>query len=1588
MTTSLKTKFLSGGFSIQRNDMISIMQQRRKQTFQFMNSFNQTFTRIDAPAQAEFDRIDAYNLISTKRVVIGGTSTKVSQPAKMIYRNGVHRAVLTQITINDQTGISSVIIADGGSGYSPNTDFNINLRGGGSIVTNGDDQRPAVIKARTDGIGRLSTLTIEDAGSGYTAGDLEATVDESPDLGHFVVSFFQDKEDQSSTGIGAITSFDFVSGHNGTDQREGVWFVEQNTSNPITTDGSGNLSRFKIQVYCDAVGGVSKASIFEFGEGFAVGDQITIPQALLGNNITPAEGGGAETPAADLVIVVETVTDANQVKFDFGTVTWRSESFTPGEMISFEYFEDTNIRPDISNGMFRQLAEDMCLHPYANYYSSAWSKNSQRSATLTFNSTGSLEASAASPGVALTATLSNVDTGVQLSAEDAFQSSDVGKRIIEPYGSGTCVIESVDASGVATLSMLTTNYTNEEVNSWARLDVKVYEAPYWRLSIAKNPYNHTFDAAAAYSSNNIPGAVSGAGGFESQPYNIIYPFIDVNTNSPIHIGQNGQQNHREVKKCIDRIGDLFVIESEKGTDIMSSANEITPATTPLPTSINLPQPVKDKRKPQKWRLRFYYDQRDEYIYVNAATDLQIKDNGDITKGQGRDGIKQGIFRQPGEMSEIYHNFSNDTNKAKSGFFRRQGKTTQDVESAYPMSYRLSCTDHGTGLFMFDHASVDQDDDYAWFTIQRHVNNISGKMEMEDGKSPVHCLYSPSKRPEEASEFNVGYYASVDTQYDPVTGSTLMTSKTLNELEVFDVNGRKLQAGLPVESSIKTNSNPVASKTTAYGSGNLFDNNYTSRGIPLTDASTLGTDPTAGISITNDRFSFPAINNTNYGSITKTNIDDSLINVGVYSPAVYDNSGTETQAASYQHSRSGFSLSFGNAHGTNFVPVGQYITGLSASNRYTGTANYGSVGKFTQTPDSGDGAFDGDRGLENFNSARNQQQGPAELGLTLHRVRHRSAGGIDTYLDKNKDVKIIDKVEEGPQRDGDGRSRNLPLVSNCAVFTPTSVAAKNILSQRKILIVHYTEMLATVSVATGTSPNFTNVNATTISNMTSANDAAQAAESWQFLAETAQTANTVVSVEPLNNHPSGGSSAGYSVGELGPVPDSSGGFRSWFATVSGSGGTTDIKVGDVLAGANIDGDNTATTTRALRVDGIAETFPMGDQFIYEYAWLGAGYEGIYANFYGRSGTASRPLFETNRLKVFVDSLEAEAAILGQNYSVDAEGKINFGTTNTSLEYFGTEKAMYAYNLTNDTLKFAEVIPDGVIVKISYEPYADVEENDSGTRTYLIKVPEDRDIPSLWHDVHREAKGIYRFCVREIDVLKPWDYHVSAVIPQIDSPACINPVEQLSITQDKTIVFNFPSPLASQRFIYSDAELDIIAVASANSSTQSGLIKTSSSKFDLDGAHSSDLRLTDAAGVEITKSTNSVSAKGAQELLNYRREYFWHNYKKSDTTTDAIETIKSTPSRTYMGMASTKPHGNGMRIFFQVRGGSIRPLYSDYTPREIFDVEDNFPTSPSLNDEATLGGVKYVYLYTDNDGTGSGGKEPQWVADFTSNFDSIQ
>ena len=1591
MATSLNTEFLSGGFSIQRNEMVSMLQQKHQQKFQFLNSFNQTYTRLEKPAQDEFDRLAPYALSSQKRSFLGGSVTTVTQPLAQIFRKGTQKCSLgiSLGSINANGGITAIDVLSGGYGYAPNLEYNIIIKGGEpttGLLTQ------CIATATADGDGRIVSVDIKSTGNNYnptssnddsTTG-VSAIIDEGMAIGQFAVGFFsKDNADNK----GSITGVEASAGN--TAHRPGVYYVEAGATD--TGDGVDGI----FQIYVDALGNVNKVLPIGFGKDYVVDDTITIPASSMHN--VPV--------ATDLVLKITAITDADQIALDYGTVTWRSETFDVGDTILLEYFLDTKVDKRANDGLMKTLARDMVLHPYGNYFSSAFSSQAQRTAKIVFTAAPSSINVSSSPAWTGTFTLVDEDMktliegrapvtvtaissaagGVVTAAGHGFADGDsikfVGvegmtevngnaytitlidadsfsivdttgfttyvsggtveksligtskklggikaadaaslKRIIEPHGNGVIVITGVDVdTGVVSYSYDSTTYTTNQVNPFDdeasntdSLGVVSYASGDWALAIPESE-------------------------FESQPYSMIYPYVNEDAVTPIAIASNGQQNHRDVKKCVDRIGDLVVVESEKATDLLSSKNDINSATEALPTSVSLTQPVKDVRKPQKWRMRFFYDQRDEYLYVNVATALQIKDNGDLTKGQGRDGIKQSVYRQPGELSEIYFNFSNDTNKAKSGFFRRQGKTTDDIESGYPLAYRLTCSDHGTGLFMFDQASVDQDDDYAWFVVQRHVHNVSGRIEYEDGRSPVHCLYSPSTRPEETSDFNVGFYASVSEDLNTATGETTITSTSLDELQIFDVNGRKLTPGLPVSSSVITDSAPIQQKNDAYGSGATYASQQPAgTNIALTDATSLGTDSITGYTITNDFSEMPAFTAA-YEDLGESKVvfsDSSII------------------------SRTEFSQGYAGGSGSSYVPIAQWVTALQSSiahpTRYGDADNLaGNIAGIgtddgtggTHTRGTGPTVFGG---LRNYNAARNQMQGPAKLGLTISRVRHRSADGVDTFLNADMDVRILDKTEVAPTPDANGKARELPIVSNVATFNPQSTSALALQSSRRVRIIHYTPVIATYT-----------------GGATLGNDMVPVYTAGTKAGFKAQAMAGTGAIVPIPNSLRGGSTNGFKIDISGAAESTTSlngftpigspvGTGSHIITEPGSG-IFDMVAGDELTAygtthADSDALKTAlgllTSGQQLSIEGIRvtkviDTFPEEDQFIFEYAWEGAGFNNEYTNFFGRSGTASQPLYEVNRLKIFVDGAEADAAVNGQNYTIDRNGQAQFGTTNQSLEYFGVEKPMYAYSLTTDTFKFNQPIERGTVVKLSYENYNDVEERDTGKSTYLIKVPEDRDIPNIWNDIHKVAKGIYRFVVRENDVFKPWDYHVSAVIPQIDSPACINPVEQLSITQDKTVIFNFPTPLASQRFIYSDAEMDMVCVAGADSSTQGGIIKTSLTKYDLDSAQVSTLDTGHVAGDE------HVSASG--DKLNFRKPYTWHNVKQGATNAtastafragvDAFDTTTNSTHRTYVGMMSTKPFGNGMRLFLLTRGGPVRPQYSDYTPRDVAEVADN-------------------------------------------------
>jgi hypothetical protein len=1575
--------------------MVSMLQQKHQQKFQFLNSFNQTYTRLEKPAQGEFDRLAPYALSSQKRSFLGGSVTTVTQPLSQVFRKGSQKCSLGislgSITANG--GITAIDVLSGGFGYAPNLEYNIIIKGGepaaGALTQ-------CIATATADGNGRIVSVDIKSTGNNYQSGTtnddgltgLTAIVDEGMAIGQFAVGFFSK---ENTAGKGSITGVEASAGNTG--HRPGVYYVEAGAiDGAVAGDGVGGI----FQVYVDALGNVNKVLPIGFGKDYVVDDTMTILASQMHNVEMTA-------PLTDLVLKITAVTDADQILHDYGTVTWRSETFTVGDTILLEYYLDTKREKRASDGLMKTLARDMVLHPYGNYFSSAFSSQAQRTAKIVFTAAPSTINVSSTPAWTGTFTLVDEDmktliegrapvtvtaissaaAGVVTAAGHGFSTGDsikfvgvVGmtevngnaytitsidtdtfsivdttgftayvsggtveksligtttklggikaadaaalKRIIEPHGNGVITITGVDVdSGAVSYSYDSTTYTTNQVNPF------------------DDEASNTVDGVVSYASGEWAMAIPESE-FESQPYSMIYPYVNEDAVVPITIKSNGQQNHRDVKKCIDRIGDLCVVESEKATDLLSSKNDINSATEALPTSVSLTQPVKDVRKPQKWRMRFFYDQRDEYLYVNVATALQIKDNGDLTKGQGRDGIKQAVYRQPGELSEIYFNFSNDTNKAKSGFFRRQGKTTDDIESGYPLAYRLTCSDHGTGLFMFDQASIDQDDDYAWFVVQRHVHNVSGRIEFEDGRSPVHCLYSPSTRPEETSDFNVGFYASVSEDLNTATGETTITSTSLDELQIFDVNGRKLTPGLPVSSSVITDSAPIQQKNDAYGSGATYAGQQPAgKNIALTDATSLGTDSITGYTITNDFSEMPALT-TAYNDLGESKAVFSDLSI---------------------ISRTEFSQGYAGGSGSSYVPIAQWVTALQSSiahpTRYGDADNLaGNIAGIgtddgtggTHTRGTGPTVFGG---LRNYNAARNQMQGPAKLGLTISRVRHRSANGVDTFLDADMDVRILDKTEVAPTPDANGKARELPIVSNVATFNPQSAAALALQSNRRVRIIHYTPIVATY---TGDGAN---------SDMVPVYTAGAKAD---FKTQAGLGTGTIV---PIPNSLRGGSTNGYKIDLAGgaeSTPALNGftpvgspvGTGTHIITEPGSG-IFDMVAGDELTAYNSTYADSAAFLTALagtasgtplaiegiRVTNVIDTFPEEDQFIFEYAWEGAGFNNEYTNFFGRSGTASQPLYEVNRLKIFVDGAEADAAVNGQNYTIDRNGQAQFGTTNQSLEYFGVEKPMYAYSLTTDTFKFNQPIERGTVVKLSYENYNDVEERDTGKSTYLIKVPEDRDIPNIWNDIHKVAKGIYRFVVRENDVFKPWDYHVSAVIPQIDSPACINPVEQLSITQDKTVIFNFPTPLASQRFIYSDAEMDMLCVAGADSSTQGGIIKTSLTKYDLDSAQVSTLDTGFVANSEHT------SASG--DALNFRMPYDWHNAKQGVAATtaptafkdggDAFDTTSNSTHRTYVGMMSTKPYGNGMRLFLLTRGGPVRPQYSDYTPRDVKDVAAN-------------------------------------------------
>tara|TARA_B100001057_G_scaffold295944_3_gene296067 strand:- start:22651 stop:26322 length:3672 start_codon:yes stop_codon:yes gene_type:complete len=798
----------------------------------------------------------------------------------------------------------------------------------------------------------------------------------------------------------------------------------------------------------------------------------------------------------------------------------------------------------------------------------------------------------------------------------------------------------------------------------------------------------------------------------------------------------------DVLAALKQVTTKFLVESARGTDLLSD-DELTPIST---------DPTSNKTKPQNWRIRFEYSGDGAQIKVNVATEYQLLDDMTITQGQGRDGAKYPIYREPGELCDVYQEPSigrgvvTRIQKAKSQFFTRVSKSEDEVARSYPMSYRMTVTDHGMGLFIFDQASVDQDDDYSWFVVQRHVDQSTGQPEFS-GKSPVHCVYSPTKRPVEISDLNT-YYSTQDVAD---------LSKPRN---IFDSFGRELETEAP---------------TIFVNRDQSFFNDFVNA-IDFTGTYAIP-ETSGGQSVYKDEL--------DVGFIGGADVSDDIAilywNDGASDPKPIN----ELQILGFERlGRSGQGTNIGRVANT----IGPFATATAPSvsiNSQNGASWQTNPAQQTGTQLSGNVTFPVSalEAVSNFEDATSQTPGPtATAPATLSDWDDPSYALLDI---------LFNEVSANREK----------------VFESLVVALDGveILRDPNAYVLTYDEWVR-------------NGDPSTVQ---------------RFL-------------EGLDN--AGVKNFGTSF----KLPENSSNVTANFITNIG----------------NAKNESKSTSSQS------------GDDYDTDFV----------TNIQGLNTTAY--------LVISTDSVGLRGKLPGDPIFSD------YGTSQLNLTA-GPNR--YLYDFFNQTLYFRDTPRSGSSFSMKLVNY---NSSTPSQTTYIVTVPPDRDLPDRNQN---SVKTINRFIVRESDVLKPWDYHTSATMHEADSNSIINPQEQLSITQDRDFVFSFPTQLTSQRFYYPRSELDLIAISSADFSTQAGHIEIDKYS-DSDGKNGTLFVGANQEGINPTGISDSAGPfRFAAHTGPDNRQYIWKKNK-----------------RKYEGMMSTEPNGNGMRVFLQVTGSSVR--YSDVTEGE--------------------------------------------------------
>ena len=806
----------------------------------------------------------------------------------------------------------------------------------------------------------------------------------------------------------------------------------------------------------------------------------------------------------------------------------------------------------------------------------------------------------------------------------------------------------------------------------------------------------------------------------------------------------------DVLDALSQITDRFLVESSAGCDLNSDPELVTISY----------DPSSNKVTPQTFRVRMEYLPSTSELKVNVATEYQLRDDMSITQGQSRDGAKYPIFREPGELCDVYEapaigrGATYKLTKGKSQWFRRSMKTDDVVSRTYPMSYRISTTNHGFGLFVFDQASVDQDDDYAWLVVQRHVDQTTGQPEFT-GKSPVHCVYSPVKRPVELADLNA-YYSS---------GDVADLTKAPNLYGTF---GDELETEAPTIFIDQTESLFSGTVNSIDLTGDGYRSADAPQGDPLGALGELDVGWLGGAGATDvEMADYWALDPSTAGPSYRV----SELEIQGFNALPRDANGATATLVGNNIASNAIWLNPASTEVATSVSGNQVFQKLRLNRVSTFVA--ASVSGTVTTPPTG---------LNPTSAALGDWLDPSYALLDI----------LYTEIPENKE-KVLESL----------------LVALDGVQVPLSQGA---------YILTYDEWVRDGDPLT----------------------------SGRF-------------VEGLDL---AGAAA---LGSKFRLPDD--------AVSVSAGGTI---------GAATDMGTAGTALGALTTASINTT--TGQAFGQH---LGtAPYTGS-----PNTGVLITALQALDPQDVFVLSTQKDAL----------KGKLPGDVI--WPEQGGPNVFMYDY--FNQTLFFRDSPRPSASLTIKLINY---NQGNPSANVYVISVPPDRDFPERNLG---KIKAINRFVVREADVFKPWDYHVSATMHEKDSNAIINPREQLSITQNRDFVFSFPTQLTSQRFYYPRSELDMIAVSSADFSTQSGHIEIDKYS-DSNALNIAKLSITvGGTAHDFEPVTGATDSEGAS-IFEYgghvgpdNSKYYWQRNK-----------------RKYEGMMSTESFGNGMRVFLQVTGSSIR------------------------------------------------------------------